>query len=275
MEGTPMKKASSPLRVRFSYDKIKQLSRPLLGENFVLERVKISSLQMGKLLRQEVALRRNPLAIIKRYYYDVFKGSRRTSLILLFALCIDGFADAIELLFSFAEDFERPLPMDEVIETAENYKLGDFGLAWAWLKKEPEIVSFVRNNVFVVIQAQAGENSLLNIAQEIDGHLNRLSTTDRYVEEKDGIFSQIKRRTDGVVKVKVGEKVTIGSFPKIKKGVGFTFFLTTSGSMNREIAKPEEWYYRAGMEKGKYKITLLHADIGILPKKEQLDVVIT
>ena len=275
MEGPPKKKDSSPLRERFSYDKIKQISRPLLGENFVLERVKIPSLQLGKLLRQEVVLRRSPLAIIKRYYYDVFKGSRRTSLILLFALCIDGFADAIELLFSFAEDFERPLPLVEVIETAKNYKLGDFGLAWAWQKKEPEIVSFVRNNVFIVVQGQAGENSLLNIAQEIDGQLNRLRTTEKYVEEKDGIFAQIKRRTDGVVKVEAGEKVTIGSLPKIKKGVGFNFFLTTSGSMNREIAKPEQWYYRAGMSKGKHKITLLHADAGILPKKEQLDVVIT
>lgn len=275
MEGTPINKEQTSLRVRFSYDEIKRMSRPLLGENFVLERVKISSLQIGKLLRQEVVLRRRPLAIIKRYYYDLLKGSKRTSLYLLFALCIDGFADAIELLFSFAENFERPLPLDEVIETAKSYELGDFGLAWAWRKEEPDIVSFVRNNVFVVVQGQTGENSLLNIAQEIDGQLNQLRTTDKYVEEKDGLFTQIKRRTDGIVKVKAGEKFTLGSLLKIRKGVGFTFFLTTGGSMNQEIAKPEEWFYRAGMEKGKHKITLFHADEGILPKKEQLDVDIT
>lgn len=263
----------SPLRSRFLYDELTELSRPLLGENFILEEADLPSLRPYRLVHQEVSFRQTPLAIVRRLHF-LAKEKSRTSFRIRLTLCLNGFQDALEHLFFFAEEFERPISLDAVIDTAENYELGDFGIAWAWQKGESDIVAFVRNNVFIAIQGIAAKASIVKVAQEIDKFLSQLRTVDKYFEEKESIFFEIRSKQKMPIEIPAGETLAIGTIPKVEKGIGFTFFLTTSGSMNRNIANPNMWYYRAGMDKGQHTITLLYGDAGVLPKKAELDVII-
>lgn len=263
----------SPLRDRFLYDELRQLSRPLLGENFILEEADLPSLRPYRLVHQEVSLRQTPLAIVRRFFFSGKNKSHGTLRILL-ALCLTGFQEALGFLFSFVRDFERPIPWNAVVNTKESYELGDFGFAWGWLKEEPDVIALVRNNVFLAAEGFTIEPSVVKAAQEIDRSLNQLRTVDRYYEEE-GVFFEIEREQEAPIKIPAGEVLRIGAIPKVKKGIGFTFFLTTSGSMNRDITNPDIWYYRAGMDKGKRTITMLRGDAGILPKKAKLNIIIT
>ncbi|NHI84155.1 MAG: hypothetical protein EAX81_07630 [Candidatus Thorarchaeota archaeon] len=268
------KRKSSIIRNRFLDDELRKLSRPLVGENLILEEMDLTSLRPYKLVHQEVFLRRTPLSIFRRLHFSE-KEKRKARLQILLALCLDRIQGALDLLFSFVEDFERPIRLDSVVDVRKNYNLGDFGLAWAWLKGTPDIVTLVRNNVFLAVEGLETEMPIVEIARGIDGILNQLPTVDEYSEEKEGVFHEIQSKTPTPIKIPAGEVLAIGTIPKIKKDVGFTFFLTTSGSINRDITNPDKWYYRAGMDKGEHTITMLWGDAGILPKKAQLNIAIT
>ena len=271
----PARATKSPLRIRFAYNKLRALSRPLLGENFILEEERLPTLTKFEIVHQEVSLRRTPLAISRKYYFAANENKRITSYLRL-TLCLNGFQDALELLFSFAEEFQRPLPLEVVTNATEKYQIGDVGLAWTWRDEgEPEIIAFVRNNLLVTIQGHNIEDLTVAIAKEIDGAVKKLRTTDKYIAAKEGIFTEVRRKKGEQPKVPAGGTLTIGIVPSKQDSLGFSFFLATSGSMNRDIKNPEVWYYRAGMQKGKQEITLLRADSGILPIKERLILTIT
>ncbi len=44
--------------------------------------------------------------------------------------------------------------------------------------------------------------------------------------------------------------------------------------MNRDSARPDLWYFRAGKELGLQQITLFRVDEGILPQKECLSIAV-
>jgi hypothetical protein len=258
------------LRKRFAYDELKQISRPLLGENYVFEVEKHPSLKAFTVVHQEVSLNEIPLALVRKVFLSPVKKSE-TTLQLGITLCWHGFRDVLELLFAFTESFERPIPPEAIFNTTQKYQIGDFGLAWSWLGREdPEIVSFLRNNVLITIQGYNLRHLIVTIAREIDDELQALRTTKEYPEEQAGVFSEIKRNK--VPEVAAGGRLTIGASPSERETL---FFLTTSGSMNRDIDRPDVWYYRAGMEKGKQEILLFRINAGILPKKERLVIDVT
>jgi hypothetical protein len=186
-------------------------------------------------------------------------------------LCWHGFRDAVELLFALTESFERPIPPEAVFNTTQKYQIGDFGLAWSWLGRDaPDILSFLRNNVLITIQGYNLRQLIVTMAREIDTELQALLTTKEYAEERAGVFSEIKRtRVPGVA---AGGRLTIGASPREGETL---FFLTSSGSINRDIDRPDVWYYRAGMEKGRQEIILFRINAGILPKKERLIIDVT
>jgi len=258
----------SALQERFEYEEILKVSRPLLGENYIFDVAKYPSLEGFKVVHQEVFLQRTPLALAREIYLGRVEG-KQTTLKLRIVLCWNGFRDAIDLLFGFAEAFERPIPVEAVVNVAETYQIGDFGLAWSWLgKKDPNMLYFARNNVLITLQ---GKN-LVAVAKEIDGRLKQLDTTKEYAEKKDGIFSEMKRKEGEVPKVEAGGSLVFPSIPTETKA---SFFLTTSGSVNRDPKRPSVWYYRAGMEKGKHEIILFRTNSGILPKKERIVIEVT
>src|SRR5215470_18468847 len=73
-------------------------------------------------------------------------------------------------------------------------------------------------------------------------------------------------------RVPTGGRLELGEFAtETKEGVTL-FFLTSSGSVNRDPESPQKWYYRAGVERGAQEITLYRVGKGILPLRERLRV---
>jgi hypothetical protein len=258
------------LQKLFSYDELLKIQRPLLGENYVLNVRKYPSLKEFKVVHQEVSMMETPLALARKVFLSHTEKSE-TALQLDMTLCWHGFRDALRLLFAFTKSFERSIPTEAVYNTAQKHEIGDFGLAWSWIgRDEPNILCFLRNNVLVSIQGYNLEGLIVTIAGEIDGELKALRTTKEYAEAKAGVFSEIKRKQ--TPRVIAGGRLTIGTYPIEKENL---FFLTTSGSVNRDIDRPDVWYYRAGIEKGEQEIIVFRVDSGILPKMERLIIEVT
>lgn len=255
------------MRDRFGYDEFAKISRPLLDENYIFDVEKYPSLKGFTVVHQEVSLLKTPLTLIRKVYLSHVGEGQRT-LKLRMALCWNGFRDTLNLLFGFAFAFERPIPVRAVVNVVQKYQIGDFGLAWSWLEKEdPDILCFARNNVLIALQG----GNLVTIAKEMDGELKGLRTTRKYAEEKDGVFSEVKKKKGEVPEVKAGGYLTIGAVPTDEQ----SFFFTTTGSVNRDVERPSVWYYRAGMKKGENEIILFRVNSGILPKKERLVIKVT
>jgi hypothetical protein len=256
------------LRKRFGYDELVEISRPLLDEDYVFDVEKHPSLKEFKVVHQEVSMIETPLVLVRRVYLG-HVGEKQSTLKLGMTLCWNGFRDALDALFGFAESFERPIPVEAVLNTTEVYQIGGFGLSWSWLGEgEPDILCFIKNNVLVTLQGR----NLVTVAKEIDGELKGLKTTRKYAEEEDAIFSEVKKKEGEVPKVKAGGHLTLPAIPNKEQSF---FFFTTSGSVNRDVDRPRFWYYRAGMEKGKQEVILFRVKSGILPKKERLILEVT
>ena len=194
-------------------------------------------------------------------YEFVFTGEKRTcaNLNVEILFCWDA-KQAPSVLLQSAGKFERNIP-EAITRIDKEQEIGDFGLAWAW-DSSTKAVFFMRNNVIVGLYGTCVGDELLAIAKEIDTSLTRQKSIRQYTEEKGKFFAKVKEK-----KVKTGERLDIGTAPYKNETV---YFQTTSGSVNRDIAKPELWYYRAGGEKGKQTITLFHLGEGRVPKMEKL-----
>lgn len=253
------------LKTRFGFEEQLKTPHPMMGEDYVFKREEYESLKEFEEVHQEVSLIENPLVLERKIYFTHTENKQMT-LELTIILCWNGYKDALELLYKFPESFERPVPVETVTETAKNYKIGSAGFAWSWQGKEkPDILAFVRNNVFVSVQGSCDTGDvILSIGKEIDDRLEKRETKIEYSEAKEGLFSPEKRKK--ALEVSPGGRIDIGTFSPEQH----LFFTASGGSVNRDMDNPDLWYFRAGMEKGKYEITLFWVESGILPQKERL-----
>jgi hypothetical protein len=254
------------LKKKFGFEEQLKTPLPLLGEDFVFKVEEYSSLKGFEHVHQEVSLVEQPLGLERTVFLSHVE-EKQTTLQLHIILCWNGYKDALELLYKFPESFQRAVPVESVSETAKEYQIGSTGFGWSWEgSKKPEMLSFVRNNVFISVQGSCGSGDvILSFAKEIDDRLAKQKTQDEYPEAKEGLFSREKR--EETLAVSPGGRIDIGTFPPGEKSV---FFLTTAGSVNRDADNPDLWYYRAGMEKGKQEVTLFWVEAGVLPRKERL-----
>jgi hypothetical protein len=251
---------------RLGYDGMSREQRPLLDEDFVFAASGFPSVAIFRVVHLELHFEEKPLAVVRDTYLQNGEN-RHSSLQLTLGLAWNGFPDALKLAARFASSYQRAIPETAVLNTAVEYTIGDFGIAWAWEGKgQPDVIAFVRNNVFVGIQGHDAGEYMLALARALDQKLSSLKTTLSYEEDGAGLMAEVRRRLGDVPTVPAGGRLDLG-VPLFQKAA---FFLTSSGSVNRDPGKPSLWYFRAGVETGRQEITLFTVGDGILPSKESL-----
>lgn len=260
------------LRQRFEAEVSRVPPRLLVGEDWVFAPTRYPTLGSFTIVYQDASLREEPLAVLRNVH--LASGRDPASTVQLdVALSMNDARAAADLLFQFADSFERKIPLDKVQNTAQTVGVGDFGVAWAWAGEGPlEVVAFLRHNVAVMLQQHHGEDVLSTAAREIDTMLSSLKTVPRYEDAADGFFSDVRRREGPNPGVPAGASLQLGS--RLDENETY-FFLTEGGSVNRDPARADTWYFRAGLEKGRREITLLRLGAGILPVRERLALDVT
>jgi hypothetical protein len=258
------------LKKKFKFEELIKISHQLQGEDYIFGIEKIPSLKGFIEVHQEVKLQQDPLILRREIILTSIVKTTPNIRLKLF-LCWNGYKEAINLLFNLPRLYERVIPLEKVINITQVHEIGDSGFGWTWQesKKEPDIILFVRNNVVVSIEGQFKEHIELNIAKEIDNELKKLQTIKEYPIEQYGLFSNVRKAIDEIPKVQAGGRLAIGKNPTKEQQL---FFATTSGTINRDITNPDQWYYRAGMERGAHQITVYRIANGILPKKEMMTI---
>jgi hypothetical protein len=257
---------------RLGYNELVGQERPLLAEDYVFDSKAIAAAKELRVDHENVFLQETPLSVVRQIHLQ--HGSKpHTALQLRLALCWNGFRDALTLLSRFAESFERRIPEETVLNAAQAHQIGEFGVSWAWSDKGgPDILGFVRKNVFVGIRGHDAGELTISLAQEVDAALGRGRSTEEYGDTPHPLFNELRRREGEFPKVPAAGKLSLGTLPAAQSRF---FFLTSSGSVNRESDKPQSWYYRAGTQKGRQEITLYWVDAGILPRRDRLSVDVT
>ncbi len=257
---------------RLGFDAAAKQDRPYIAEDFVFETSDHASARELRNVHEQVVLDETPLVLIRQIHLE-HSERRHSSLRLRFGLCWNGFRDAMSLLARFPLSFQRAIPPDAIVNAAERYGTGDFGLAWAWSGEgDPDILAFVRNNVLVTIEGHDAAAVVLPLARELDEALRGLRTGDAYGEEPSGLFAEVRRRVGEVARLRPGERLELGVLPE--EGATL-FFLTSVGAVNRTPERENAWHYRAGAEKGRQEVILFRVGRGILPVMERFTVEIT
>jgi len=255
---------------RLGLTRLASEARPFVAEDFVFDPSAIAATKDTLIVHEELFLEETPLALLRQI--DLQHGARlHTSVRLRLALCWNGFGDALALLARFPNSFQRAFSPDALVNTAERYQIGDVGMAWAWSGEgEPDVLAFVRNNVYASLVGHDAVAVVRTAARELDEALRRLRTGGPYADVSTGILAEARRRAGEVPRVPPGGRLELGAIPLATAEK--LFFLTTSGSVNRAPEQPESWYYRAGAERGPQEIIVFRVGRGILPVRERLAV---
>jgi hypothetical protein len=252
---------------RLGYDELLKQERPLLGEDYIFDPTQIAAAKEFKAIHENVFLEESSIALVRQIHLQ-HASKPHSSLHVTLTLCWNGFQDALTALTRFAGSFERGVPAESVVSTVRTYEVGDFGVAWAWSGKgDPDILAVVRSNVFLGIRSHDAGEVTVSLARAVDTALRNRKATEAYSDTSSGLFAELKKRGGETLKVPSTGKLLLGTLPE---GDAKFFFLTSSGSVNRDADKPETWYYRAGTKTGPQVIRLYWVDAGILPKRDAL-----
>jgi hypothetical protein len=254
---------------RLGFEAISREDRPYLAEDFVFQPSDYASGRELRNVHEDLVLEESPLALFRQVHLQ-HAARAHTSLRLRLALCWNGFRDALSLLANYSQSFQRAIPEKGVVNAAEKYGTGDFGLAWAWSGDgEPDVLAFVKNNVFVGIEGHDAAALVRPLARELADALGKLRTGGTYGEERTGLLADVRRRSGEVPSLPPGGRLDLGVLPAEDSTL---FFVTSSGSVNRSPQEKDFWYYRAGAAKGRQEIVLFRLGKGILPIRERLTV---
>jgi len=257
---------------KFGFEEARKQQRPLLARDYVFT-PGFPQAQPFKTVYERVFLEETPLAVVREIHLQHAENLHASAKLTL-ALCEEGFAGAMTLLERFTRSFQRAIPNEFVQKISPS--VGDFGVAWAWERPKgaeviPDVIAFVRYNVFVGLTGHDTPPLFMPaVPNQIDGELRNLPTTESYADQQEGLLASLRGRAEGAPKLPVGGRLDLGEFAP-SESASF-FFLTSSGSVNRDPRAPQKWYYRAGGEKGAQEITLYRVGRGILPVRERLKV---
>ncbi len=264
--------ATRKILQRLGFDAAAKQDRPFIAEDFVFKTSDYASARELRNVHEEVVLEETPLALFRQIHLEHTERPS-TSLRLRLGLCWNGFPNAMTLLARFPQSFQRAIPPGAIVNAAEQYGTGDFGLAWAWSGEgEPDILAFVTNNVLVTIEGHDARAVVLALARELAEVLGNLRTGPAYAEEPEGLFADVRRRVGEVARLRPGERLDLGVLPEDGSTL---FFLTSVGAVNRSPERTDSWYYRAGAERGRQGVILFRVGNGILPVMERFTVEIT
>jgi hypothetical protein len=252
---------------RLGFDRISKENRPYITEDFVFQPSDYPSGRELRSVHEEVALEETPLALCRQIHLQL-ESKAHTALKMRIALCWNGFRDALTLFAYYSQSFQRGIPEAAVVNAAEKHGIGDFGVAWPWSGEgEPDVVAFVKNNVFVGVEGHDAAAIVRPLAREIAETLGKLRTGGPYGDERSGLLADLRRRIGDLPRVPSGGRLEFGVLPQD----GWTFFfLSSSGSINRSSKNKDSWYYRAGARKGRQEVILFRIGRGIIPIRERL-----
>lgn len=257
---------------RFGFDAVSKQERPYIAEDFFFDTSDYASARDLRNVHEEVMLEETPLALIRQIHLEHIADAH-TSLRLSLALCWNGFRDAMTLLAQFPQRFQRAIPPGAIVNAAEQYGIGDFGLAWSWSGDgEPDCLVFVSNNLLVTIEGHDAAAVVRALARELADALRKLRTGGVYAAQPTGILAEIRRRAGDIPRLRPGEVLDLGV---LAEDGSHLFFLTSSGGVNRSPDRKDSWYYRAGADRGRQQVTLFRVGKGILPVMERLTVEVT
>lgn len=252
------------LRDRFDFKRLINETRPLMARDFILDPGKLPSLESYEVEAESVRLLESPLAV-QRHVDLRNKEDPHKTIELDMVLCLSGHSDAVERMFWAIENFQREVSED-LISVHEG--LGDFGVAWAWEANEvPNMVAFVINNMVVTLYAHFGD-AMVPAGIELSSMLPK-ETIDAYPDAEPRVFKAVRDTGGGAIEVDAGARLEIGEPPSDGETL---FFLATGGAVNRDANAPEVRYYRAGLEKGHYEITVIRVGSGVVPAIERLEI---
>jgi hypothetical protein len=253
---------------QFGFEESRKQQLPLLARDYVFA-ADFPAARPFKVVHERAFLEETPLALVREIHLENSEKPH-TNAKLTLALCWEGFADAMTLLERFVTSFQRAVPTEAVWSTVTQNGIGDFGVAWAW-ERGPgalDVIAYVRFNVLVAATGHDMEPGfLLALANQIDGGLRTAPTTGGYTDQTEGLLSPVRKLAKGEPRVSLGGRLDLGKFDEPRL---LLFFQTSSGSVYRDHAEPQKFYYRAGRERGPQEITLYRVGQGILPIRERL-----
>ena len=255
--------ATDEIRALFGYSSIVGLERSELDADFVLDTAALpgAPYQIGF---EHVFLRKHPLSVTRRLSLRPEQGPR---LDLALTLACGGFGDAVKLLFRSAAFLDHPAT-ESIHDLTRLHTIGELALGWgAASPDELTVVLMVRRNVLVELRAAGEGIDSLEVARKLDDALAGLSPDKTNARPPDRLLDQLDPAGKGQPRVAVGDRLTLGSEPLESRT---RFFVTTSGSVNRDLADAAVWYYRAGSETGEQRIATLTVGEGIVPTYEEL-----
>ena len=256
---------------QFGFDEARRQSHKLLAEDYRFAPA-FPAGQAFKTVHERVFMEETPLAVVRELHLQ-HSAAPHSSLELTLALALNGFPDAMTLLDRFVHGFQRFVPPERVRNIHQTNQIGEFGVAWQWDPRSDgllDVMAFVRHNVLVAASAHDPEPGLvLALAVQIDRELNALSTVQDYAEP--GRLSI--DRAECAPRVAAGGRLELRDFGAEDRDGATLFFVPSSGSVNRDPANPQRWYYRAGEKRGTQQIMLYRvARGGILPARQRLNV---
>ena len=254
---------------KFGFEEARKQQRPLLAKDYIFT-PRFPLAEPFKNVYERAFLEETPLAVVREIHLQHSEKPHASAKVTL-ALCWNGFADAMTLLERFVNSFQRAVPAGGPWQHNE---IGDFTVLWSWdqSRMEEDVIAMVRFNVFMAATGHDTEPGfLIALAAQADRELRAMPTTESYPDQREGLFSNVRRGTEGAPRVPVGGRLDLGEFAAEKEGASL-FFLASSGSINRDPQEPQKWYYRAGAKRGPQEITLYRVGRGILPLRERLRV---
>lgn len=222
-----------------------------------------------RVAREEDRFIEKPLYLIKKYFLTREKQPDFPIQITC-ALAWDGYPQAVDFLTGFIASLDLFFNPDKILDT-RSIGLGNFGFAWGWVQGEINVLTFIRNNVFVGIQGFLPAGRMKEIALDIDVNLAVHTSTEGYREAEQNRYLE-RTRTARLTTLHPGERFDLG---KQLPGMGKFFFAAPEGSVNRDLQQTDNWYYRAGINTGLHPITLFRIAEGSLPVYEKTEILVT
>ena len=118
-------------------------------------------------------------------------------------------------------------------------------------------IAFLRNNVGINIEGYAlfdRQPPVRELAQQIDGQLRQKETTETLLGHKNG--PKILRFESKARTMKAGERIDLVIDIQNDYPPHDLLFEAVNGSYNRDPAEPDQWYFRAGHQKGSAQVIL-------------------
>lgn len=255
-------------KARFSHWLEGASGQALLGEDFVFRPDDYAALSSAEILYQDISFDNHPDTISRKLLVSC--DSTNPPLQLAIRLCLEGKEGAASRLLNHCGLYQRAVPADDVEVISESRGIGHLGLAWSWDGGDQwDIAAFVRHNLLVILDGGAAGVSLMDLAAGIDERVQELSITKNHSTVQDGVLASL--RTDKSVPHL--ETMSRMDIPVPANQDEHWFFRSDRGSVSRDPADSNRFYYRAGLEPGPATIELFRvAADGVLPQRERLSI---